>query len=170
MRVSELASQLNITPDTVRYYTRVGFLSPERNRLNGYKEYSKGDRQRLYCILSARKLGFSVNDIGNILLEAEKGMTACPLVRGLMTQRLEETEQQFQKTLALRTRMQKDINDWETKPNKEPTGYMICHLIEEFGGTDFGSKKLGDIKPASTAIESAATDSSEALGTADRER
>ncbi|MCW8884274.1 MAG: MerR family transcriptional regulator [Motiliproteus sp.] len=30
MRVGELAESLAITPDTVRYYTRVGYLMPKK--------------------------------------------------------------------------------------------------------------------------------------------
>jgi DNA-binding transcriptional MerR regulator len=60
MTVSELAEVLLITPDTVRYYTRVGFLSPAKNSSNGYKDYGESDQHRLRFILSARQLGFSV--------------------------------------------------------------------------------------------------------------
>ena len=134
MRVSELAEYLNVTADTVRYYTRVGFLSPEKNSENGYKEYGTKDQQRLRFILSARQLGFSVNDIGQILSEADTGQSVCPLVRKLIEKRLEETEKQFQETLALRARMQSAMNEWQDKPNQLPTGHMICHLIEGFDG------------------------------------
>ena len=135
MRVRKLAEILKVTPDTVRYYTRIGFLSPEKNSVNGYKEYSQNDHQHLRFILSARQLGFSVSDIGQILNEAKNGRTACPIVRRIMEQRLDETEQLFQQTLELRSLMLSAIDDWQHKPNKEPTGHMICDLIEGVGGT-----------------------------------
>ncbi|NQY87859.1 MAG: MerR family DNA-binding protein [Colwellia sp.] len=130
MRVSELANILNTTADTVRYYTRIGLITPIKNAENGYKTYGKKVQQRLKFILSARQLDFSVLEIKDILAESDKGHTACPLVREIVEHRLAETEKQFQAALLLREKLRKAIEDWQGKPNKAPTGHMICHLIE----------------------------------------
>lgn len=130
MRVTELARELNTTPDTVRYYTRIGLISPVKSPDNGYKFYDKTTQHRLKFILSARQLDFSVDEIKEILTEADKGQTACPLVRQIIEHRLAETEKQFQAALLLREKLTSAISDWQTKPNKTPTGHMICHLIE----------------------------------------
>jgi len=132
MKVSELAKMLRITPDTVRFYTRSGLLTPNINNDNGYKSYDSKDKKRLTFILSARQLGFSVSDITKILAEADQGHTACGLVRQIIEEKLIATEQQFQQTLALRNRLQLAISDWQHKPDQAPTGDMICHLIEDF--------------------------------------
>jgi DNA-binding transcriptional MerR regulator len=130
MRVSELANVLNTTPDTVRYYTRIGLISPIKNTENGYKAYGTKVQQRLKFILSARQLDFSVPEIKDILTESDKGHTACPLVREIVEHRLAETEKQFQAALLLREKLRNAIDDWQGKPNKAPSGHMICHLIE----------------------------------------
>ena len=136
MKVKDMAASLDVTVDTVRYYTRIGYLKPKKNDLNGYKEYSKTDLSRLRFILSARQLGFSVGDIGEILSVAGKGKSPCPLVRNLIQQRFENTEKQFLQTVALHNRMKAALEEWKDKPDKEPTGHMICHLIEEFNLPD----------------------------------
>lgn len=130
MRVSELAKELNTTPDTVRYYTRIGVISPTKNVENGYKSYGHSEQQRLEFILSARQLGFSVIEIKEILAEADNGHAACPLVREIVQHRLKETEKQFQAALLLREKLRNAISDWQSKPDKAPTGEIICHLIE----------------------------------------
>ena len=129
MRVSELAKAMVTTPDTVRYYTRIGLISPIKNPVNGYKTYGKSVQQRLGFILSARLLNFSVEEIKEILTESDKGHPACPLVREIVEHRLAETEKQFQAALLLREKLRNAISDWQTKPDKSPTGRMICHLI-----------------------------------------
>ena len=53
MKVSEVAATLGVTPDTVRYYTRIRFVVPGKNGSNGYKSYSEADVQKLHFILSA---------------------------------------------------------------------------------------------------------------------
>lgn len=130
MRVTQLARRLNVTADTIRYYTRLGFVTPIRNSENNYKEYREQDCQRLQFILSARNLGFTVKDINEIIREASKGRTACPLARQILEKRLQETEQSFKNQYALRKRMKKAMKVWNSKPNKAPEGHEICHLIE----------------------------------------
>lgn len=88
MKVSQLAKVLNTTPDTVRYYSRIGLIMPIKNTENGYKSYNQQAQQRLKFILSARQLDFSVEEIKEILLVADNGSTACPLVREIVEHRL----------------------------------------------------------------------------------
>lgn len=132
MRVAQLARELAISADTVRYYTLIGLLKPIRNPENNYKEYREQDRRRLQFILSARKLGFTLSDIKEIIREANSGKTACPLVRQILEKRLHETEQAFSQQNALRKHMKNAVKDWQNKPNREPSGHEICHLIESF--------------------------------------
>tara|TARA_R100000900_G_scaffold129658_3_gene105597 strand:- start:36910 stop:37368 length:459 start_codon:yes stop_codon:yes gene_type:complete len=135
MRVNQIAKEIGVTADTVRFYTRVGYLNPSKNPTNGYKEYGNKERRLLRFILSARQLGFSVENIGQILSTAEQGRSPCPLVRELIRQRLIETEKSFQDSVQLRQRMMTAIETWSQKPDRAPTGDMICHLIEEFDHT-----------------------------------
>lgn len=130
MRVTELANSMDTTPDTVRYYTRIGLITPVKSPVNGYKKYDKNAQNRLRFILSARQLDFSVEEIKDILSEADNGHTACPIVREIIEHRLAETEKQFQAALLLREKLRNAISDWHNKPDKAPTGHMICHLIE----------------------------------------
>ena len=134
MKVSQLAKVLNTTPDTVRYYSRIGLIMPIKNTENGYKSYNQQAQQRLKFILSARQLDFSVEEIKEILLVADNGRTACPLVREIVEHRLAETEKKFNDALILRNVLRSAIDDWKSKPDKSPTGDMLCHLIQ--GGND----------------------------------
>lgn len=130
MQVAQLARKLNVSVDTVRYYTLIGLITPSRNPDNNYKEYHEQDRRRLQFILSARNLGFTLNDIKEIIREASRGKVVCHLVREILEKRLEETERNFHEQYALRKRMKKAMKDWKSRPDKAPTGHEICHLIE----------------------------------------
>ena len=94
MRVKQIADALDISVDTVRYYTRIGLLVPNKSH-NGYKYYRPADVTRLRFILSARALGFSVNDIKEILVTSSQTNAPCPTVRRLIEKRLKETEQRY---------------------------------------------------------------------------
>jgi len=56
------------------------------------------------------------------------------LVREIVEHRLAETEKKFNDALALRNVLRNAIDDWKSKPDKSPTGDMLCHLIQ--GGND----------------------------------
>lgn len=132
MKVKQLADALGTSAHTVRFYTKIGFLKPVRNRSNGYKEYSEREKDRLRFVLCARQLGFSVEDIQKIVREADNGNSPCPLTREIIRNRLQETELRSKDTSALRRRMKMAVKEWEAKPDKLPTGNMVCYLIEEF--------------------------------------
>jgi DNA-binding transcriptional MerR regulator len=131
MLVKQLANKMSVTPDTVRYYTRIKLLTPSSNGSNGYHHYSEADLKRLRFILSARHLGFSVKDIKSIVNESEQGNCPCPLTRELIAQRLVETEALFKETLQLRNRMKSALHQWDSTPNGAK-GNQVCSLIETF--------------------------------------
>jgi MerR family Zn(II)-responsive transcriptional regulator of zntA len=130
MKVNQLANELGITADTVRFYTRVGLLNPNKSPVNGYKMYDHKDKSRMQFILSARTLGFSVEEIKVIFSKTDHGESACQLVRALVKQKLAETEKQFNEMVKLRTRLSEAVEEWSTMPDNLPTGNMVCNLIE----------------------------------------
>tara|TARA_R110001592_G_scaffold200586_1_gene449462 strand:+ start:2725 stop:3153 length:429 start_codon:yes stop_codon:yes gene_type:complete len=141
MRVNQVAKLLSVTPDTVRFYTRIKLLQPSKSSSTGYRDYSEKEVNRLRFVLSARQLGFSVSDIQQILAEADDKKSPCMMVRRLIDQRLHETEQRFSEMLELRERMCQAVIEWNDKPNKAPTEHTICHLIEGFSLTGKGDDK-----------------------------
>lgn len=67
MRISELARASEVGVETVRYYQRIGLiLTPERQR-GSFRTYEKADLVRLRFIRRAQQLGFSLEEIANLL-------------------------------------------------------------------------------------------------------
>ena len=63
--ISELAREFQVTPRALRFYEDKGLLSPTRDGLN--RVYSTRDRARLKLILQGKSVGFSLQDIREIL-------------------------------------------------------------------------------------------------------
>ena len=63
--ISDLARELGVTPRTIRYYEEQGLILPER--AGSQRIYSMRDRARLILILRGKRLGFSLQDIGEYL-------------------------------------------------------------------------------------------------------
>ena len=130
MKVQQLAEATRTSPDTVRYYVRIGLLKPKKNPVNGYKEFNLDDRQRLSFISRARDLGFSLADIQQIFEKADQGDSPCPVVREIIEERLIEVKRKLDDMTALYNRMQTAVEDWRQRPDQEPCGSHLCHLIE----------------------------------------
>jgi DNA-binding transcriptional MerR regulator len=144
MKVTQLAKSFNTTPDTVRHYTKLGLLQPKKSPSNGYKQYDREQQNRLRFILTARHLGFNLQDIQTILAETDQQKTACPLVRDIIEQRYQQVQQQFLQSQRLLDVMKQAMNYWQTLPDKAPDSHSVCHLIEAFSDS-FAPEQHKDI-------------------------
>ncbi len=129
-RVKQLAELCKLPADTVRYYTRIGLLKPATDPVNGYSLYELNDYKRLDFIKKAKSLGFSLKAIQHILAESRKGKSPCPLVRELISQRIQHNRAHLEQLMELQTRMEQALTSWDSMPDGVPDGESICHLIE----------------------------------------
>jgi DNA-binding transcriptional MerR regulator len=132
MKVSEIAKEAGVTAETVRHYAREQLLAPTRHPQNGYQLFSRHDLERLRFIQRARKLGFSVAEIREILAHADQGDSPCPLVRDLLASRLPQIRSRIAELEALAARMEQALTSWQEMPDGTPDGHSLCRLIESF--------------------------------------
>lgn len=64
--ISELAREFDISTRTIRYYEELGLLSPERTSGN-QRIFTKRDKTRLKLIIRGKRLGFSLNEIKEMI-------------------------------------------------------------------------------------------------------
>ena len=142
MTVSQLSKHGGVAPHVVRYYSRIGLLEPIRHPENNYKLFSHRDVSRLRFIRQAQSVGFTLDEIAQILEAGEQGESPCPQVRNLLRQRIRENRERLAELMALQDRMEQALEHWEAMPDKMPEGETICHLIEAVGA-DGGSLDMG---------------------------
>lgn len=65
MLIGDISKQFNIPADTLRYYDRIGLLSPRRQ--GGVRRYSEADLKKLAAIVKMKQLMFSLDEIQIIL-------------------------------------------------------------------------------------------------------
>ena len=81
LTVSKLAKKANLNIETIRYYERQE-LMPEPNRnSSGYRYYSEDDIKRLHFIALAKRHGFSLKEIKELLELRVDPVTTCADVR-----------------------------------------------------------------------------------------
>ena len=67
MTIGALAKQAGVAIDTVRYYERAGLLPAAARRASGYRAFRPETVQRLRFIRRAKDLGFTLEEIGELL-------------------------------------------------------------------------------------------------------
>lgn len=67
LRIGAVARACDVSIDTIRYYEREGLLPPPRRRASGYRDYDRSAIRRLRFIRAAKHLGFSLDDIRELL-------------------------------------------------------------------------------------------------------
>lgn len=76
MRIGELARQVGVSTDTVRFYERSGRLPRAARRQNDYREYGEPDVEHLRLLIDLRRLDVPLGDAGKIASWCHSGHCA----------------------------------------------------------------------------------------------
>ncbi len=75
LTIGKLAAEAGVSVETVRFYQRRGLLALPERRGSGFREYTEADQWRLGFIRRARRLGFTLTEIRDLLGPAEARST-----------------------------------------------------------------------------------------------
>jgi MerR family transcriptional regulator, copper efflux regulator len=81
LTVGELAERAHVNRETVRYYERRRLLPRPSRLVSGYRVFGDNAVRRLRFIRLAQELGFSLNEIKELLGLRAKSVDACGSVR-----------------------------------------------------------------------------------------
>lgn len=102
LSIGTLARRVGMTPDTVRFYERLGLLRKPARADNGYRVYGTTEVGRLLFIRRGKLLGLSLDEIRLLVGLAEKG--DCQPVRHRVVELLQQKVAECEAALAeLRT-------------------------------------------------------------------
>jgi len=103
----ELAKITGCNIETIRYYEKIGLLrDPPRND-NGYRIYRQTEEQHLRFVLRGRELGFSIEQLRQLMTLVDGGSYTCAEVRQMTKEHLGDIRkkisdlQRMEKTLAV---------------------------------------------------------------------
>jgi MerR family transcriptional regulator, Zn(II)-responsive regulator of zntA len=92
-RIGELAELCEVKADTLRFYEKHGLLAPSSRTESGYRMYTDDDAARLRFILRAKAVGFTLNEIAELLsIELDKANRACADVKGMVDDKLAQVQ------------------------------------------------------------------------------
>jgi DNA-binding transcriptional MerR regulator len=91
--IGDLAARAGVTPDTLRYYERLGLLAPTGRTTGGFRLYSIDAVSRVQFIKQAQMHGLTLAEIRELLrLDARAGTGRCRRVQRLLERKLADID------------------------------------------------------------------------------
>jgi MerR family mercuric resistance operon transcriptional regulator len=128
LSIGTLAKTTGCAADTIRYYERAGLLPRPPRTEGGHRQYAEADRQRLRVIRRSRQLGFSLEEIRNLLALADRRAIDCAAVRGVAALHLEEIGRRVRELQAWRRTLGRLITACERE------GGPTCPILDALAG------------------------------------
>lgn len=102
MNISAVAEKSGLPPKTIRYYESIGLIRPAERQGNGYRSYAAADMRTLNFIKRARSLGFSVDEVRELLdLWRDKSRKSAA-VKALAARHLQALDHKIEELRAVR--------------------------------------------------------------------
>lgn len=95
MNIGQLARQAGVPIDTVRYYERQQLLPTARRSAGGYRVFGDTDLTRLQFIRRAKALGFTLDEIADLLSLSDQRGDDMARVRHTAVDKLADIEQRI---------------------------------------------------------------------------
>jgi DNA-binding transcriptional MerR regulator len=122
LRSGELARLAGVSTDTLRHYERKGVLAAPRRARNGYREYPPDALERVRLVRRALAVGFTLDELAQILKERERGRAPCRQVRALAAAKLTEIETRLDEMKAVRAELKATLADWDARLARSTEG------------------------------------------------
>jgi MerR family transcriptional regulator, copper efflux regulator len=92
LTIGQIAEQAGIGVETVRFYERRGLIAEPIRKASGYRQYEEEVVIRLRFIRRAKELGFTLNEIKDLLSLKLDPSTTCADVKGRAEEKIADIE------------------------------------------------------------------------------
>jgi MerR family transcriptional regulator, copper efflux regulator len=107
LTTGQLAKQAQVNIETIRYYERRGLLPEPPRRESGYRQYAPQDVAYLQFIQRAKRLGFSLSEIAELLALRVDPETTCEDIRTRAAHKIAAVEAKIQALARIKEGLQR---------------------------------------------------------------
>jgi Cu(I)-responsive transcriptional regulator len=128
MNIGQASNASGISAKMIRYYESIDLIPPSARRESGYRDYGPSDVHRLAFIRRARDLGFSMDEIRDLLRLWGDTQRSSADVKALTEAHITELEQKIQALAEMRDTLANlaDACDGDHRPD--------CPIIDSLEG------------------------------------
>jgi MerR family mercuric resistance operon transcriptional regulator/MerR family gold-responsive transcriptional activator of gol and ges genes len=139
LTIGQLAKEVRVNVETVRYYERLKLVTPTARRPSGYRVYGDEAISRLRFIKNAQALGFTLREIAELLNLRVSSKSQCGSVLRKAQAKLTQIEAKAQDLQALARALKDLIRDCRAG---QPTDRCpILKSLEEERRSNNGNRK-----------------------------
>jgi DNA-binding transcriptional MerR regulator len=131
LRSGSLAKAAGVSPDTIRYYEKIGVL-PKASRTDaGYRVYPQSAVERVLVVQGALGVGFSLAELAEVLKARDAGGTPCRRVYELAQEKLERIGADIEALKRTEKCLKQALSDWGNKMRQTGPGekVMLLHSL-----------------------------------------
>lgn len=129
MQIGELARQAGVNVQTLRYYERRRLVRPPERSASGFRQYGADSVRRIRFIRRAQSMGFTLEEIGDLLALWQDSNRACSRVEKHASMTLDRIEA---KITDLR-RMKRALTEY-LSACRSRSSLHECPLLAHLGG------------------------------------
>lgn len=137
LKIGEVSKKSGVGIEALRFYEKSGLLDRPKRTQSGYRTYSSEVLDRLAFIKQAQLLGFSLDEIKQLIDQKRKGESPCYEAREIIRRRLGALDEKIAQLVKHRDEVFEALAEWDEKGHAD--GH-VCGLIEE-SSIETGSNK-----------------------------
>ena len=130
MQIGELAQQAGVSVQTVRFYERRKLLPEPARTESGFRKYGHQELKQLQFIRQAKSLGFTLDEIRDIIRSRGRGECPCTDVIAIAERHLRDVSEQIQKLEKFKHELSRSVKQWKNAGKQTVSAGAICTLIE----------------------------------------
>ena len=130
LRIGELAAASQVTPDTLRYYERLGLLDKPTRSPGGFRLYERGAFEQVRFIKQAQALGLELDEIRQLAkANTAPGVAQCREVQPILRTRLAELDARLSDLRVLRRTLSRALETCDQRLTARSDA--ACPVVED---------------------------------------
>ncbi|MGI9084133.1 MAG: heavy metal-responsive transcriptional regulator [Aeromicrobium sp.] len=129
MLIGELADNVGLPSQTIRFYERRGLLPEPVRGSNGYRIYDESTLTRLNFIHTAQAAGLTLAEIGSIIDLRDDGNVPCTHVAKLVDSKIADVRVRIGNLAVLEGQLEELIERSHHLDPADCTDADICHIL-----------------------------------------
>ena len=113
MTIAEVGRQFELTPDTLRYYERLGLIPPVHRTESGIRDYEQTDINWVEFIKCMRDAGVSIETLAEYVSLFQQGDNTAGARKALLVEQRAQLAARIEAMQAVLARLDKKIEGYE---------------------------------------------------------